>query len=754
MCCISQQKGFLFDIIPPELGTHDETFGFYRKNLVFTECHSQYQLTLKDEYTVKFFIAIAAALLLVACGQDQAPTDVTQEKHQSPSDAAVAQQGVGDAAVAPGKPMQIDRFADVQILSYEVPGFDELSLQEKKLAYFLSQAALAGRDIFYDQNYQHNLRIRKLLSAIVASYEGDRSSTDFTSLLEYAKQVWFANGIHHHYSANKMLPGFTPQALASMVASSDASLLPLDPGQSADELLNLLKNPIFDPATASKKVVLDADIDQLSASAVNFYRNVTSAEATEFYANKLDEDPARPVSWGLNSQLVKIDGELVERTWMVGGMYSPAIERIVHWLEKAATVAENDQQKAWLDKLISYYKSGDLKDYDDYNKAWVADTGSRVDAVNGFTEVYDDPLAYRGSWESVVSIRDLEATQRIAAIADQAQWFEDNAPIQDEHKKKSVVGISAKVITIVMEGGAAAPSTPIGINLPNANWIRKEHGSKSVTLGNIMTAYHNASTASGLSDEFTFGDEAKKRNKEHGELVSLLHTDLHEVIGHASGQINPGVGTPKETLKTYSSTLEEARSDLIALYYIMDPKLIEMGLVPSLEVGKATYDGDIRNGLMLQLRRIKPGDDLEEAHMRNRQLIAAWVYEKGQPDNVIEKVVENEKTYFVVHDYDALRLLYGELLSEIQRIKSEGDYEAASALVETYGVKVDQAIHEEVLRRVAPLNIAAYSGFIHPRYVPVEENGEIVNVKIEYQDDFVRQMLDYEKNYSFLPVVN
>jgi dipeptidyl-peptidase-3 len=703
---------------------------------------------------VKFLTSIAVALLLVACGQDPEPNSTTQQQHQSAPVAAIALEDVGDAKVKPGETAQIDRFADVQILSYEVPGFDELSLQEKKLAYFLSQAALAGRDIFYDQNYQHNLRIRKLLSAIVTSYDGDRSSTDFNNLLEYAKQVWFANGIHHHYSADKMLPGFTPQALAGMVASSDADLLPLDQGQSANELLNLLMEPIFDPATAPKKVVLDADIDQLSASAVNFYRDVTAAEATAFYANKLDEDPARPISWGLNSQLVKMDGELLERVWKVGGMYSPAIEQIVYWLEKAAGVAENDLQKAWLDKLITYYQSGNLKDYDDYNKAWVADTASRVDAVNGFTEVYDDPLAYRGSWESVVSIRDLEATQRIAAIADQAQWFEDNAPILDEHKKKSVVGISAKVITIVMEGGAAAPSTPIGINLPNANWIRKEHGSKSVTLGNIMTAYHNASAASGLSDEFILGDDAKKRNKEHGELASLLHTDLHEVIGHASGQINPGVGTPKETLKTYSSTLEEARSDLIALYFIMDPMLVEMGLVPSLEVGKATYDSDIRNGLMLQLRRIKPDNDLEEAHMRNRQLIAAWVYEKGQPDNVIEKVVENEKTYFVVRDYDALRLLYGELLLEIQRIKSEGDYEAASALVETYGVKVDQAIHEEVLRRVAPLNIAAYSGFIHPRYVPVKENGEIVDVKVEYQDDFVKQMLDYEENYSFLPVEN
>ncbi|MCP4047778.1 MAG: dihydrofolate reductase, partial [Gammaproteobacteria bacterium] len=566
--------------------------------------------------------------------------------------------------------------------------------------------------------------------------------------------VWFANGIHHHYSADKMFPGFSPQALAQMVANSDAKLLPLGPDESVEELLALLQNPIFDPATAAKKIVLDADVDQLSASAVNFYRDVTAAEATAFYANRLDEDPARPVSWGLNSQLVKVDGQLLEKTWRVGGMYGPAIEQIVYWLNKAVTVAENDRQKAWLEKLAIYYQTGDLRDYDDYNIAWVADTDSRVDAVNGFTEVYDDPLAYRGSWESVVSIRDLEATRRISTIAGQAQWFEDNAPILEEHKKQNVVGISAKVITIVMEGGAASPSTPIGINLPNANWIRKEHGSKSVTLGNIMTAYEVASAASGLDAEFIRGEEVKTRAKQYGELASVLNVDLHEVIGHASGQINPGVGTPKETLKTYSSTLEEARSDLVALYYIMDPKLVELGLMPSLDVAKASYDKNIRNGLMIQLRRIKPGDDLEQAHMRNRQLNAAWVYEKGLPDNVIEKVVENGKTYFVINDYDALRVLYGKLLQEIQRIKSEGDYEAASALVETYGVKVDQEIHQEVLERVAPFNIAAYSGFIHPRYRPVEENGEIVDVVIEYQDNFVEQMLDYEKNYSFLPMEN
>ena len=700
---------------------------------------------------MKIVIAATAVLLLAACGRDEAPA-ITADTQQHAQ--AVVTETPADVVTEHEAKSHIDRFADVQILKYKVPGFEELSLQEKKLAYFLSQAALAGRDIFYDQNYQYNLAIRKLLSAIVASYEGDRSSADYIALLEYAKQVWFANGIHHHYSAAKMLPGFSPQALTEMVAQSDQALLPLGPDQTAEELLAQLQAPIFDPATAAKKVVLDADIDQLSASAVNFYRDVTAAEAAEFYANKLNEDPDRPVSWGLNSQLVKVDGELVERTWRVGGMYGPAIEQIVYWLKQAVTVAENDQQKAWLDKLITYYQSGDLKDYDAYNIAWVADTDSRVDAVNGFTEVYDDPLAYRGSWESVVSIRDLEATNRISAIADQAQWFEDHAPISDEHKKANVVGISAKVITIVMEGGAASPTTPIGINLPNANWIRKEHGSKSVTLGNIMSAYEIASSTSGLSDEFIYSEEEKARSKKYGELASLLDVDLHEVIGHASGQINEGVGTPKETLKTYSSTLEEARADLVGLYFIMDPKLIELGLMPSLEVGKASYDRDIRNGLMLQLRRLKPGDDIEEAHMRNRQLIASWVFEKGQPENVIEKIVENGKTYYVINDYDALRGLYGQLLQEIQRIKSEGDYEAASALVETYGVKVDQAIHQEVLKRVAPLNIAEYSGFVHPRYVPVEENGEIIDVLVEYQDDFVGQMLEYDRDYGFLPVEN
>jgi len=686
------------------------------------------------------FIAVSAALLLTACGQEQAPVDAT--------DAA------NDPATTPEFQVHVDRFADIEVLRYEVPGFEELSLQEKKLAYYLSQAALSGRDIIFDQNYEHNLRIRKLLSAVVGTYSGDRNGEDFASLLEYAKRVWYANGIHHHYSTDKMLPDFTPAELAAMVDQSDSSELPLNEGQTVEDLLALLQAPLFDPDTAPKKVSLDPEVDQIVNSATNYYRDVTADEVASFYAAKEDADPERPVSWGLNSQLVKIDGKLVERTWKIGGMYGPAIEKIIYWLEKAAMVAENDLQKAWIDKLIEHYKSGDLKDYDDYNIAWVADTDSRIDAVNGFTEVYGDPLAYRGSWESVVSIRDLVATRRISTIGDNAQWFEDNSPIRDEHKKKNVVGISAKVITVVMEGGDAAHTSLIGINLPNANWIRKEHGSKSVTLGNIMAAFEISSKAGGLHDEFTHTDEEKARNAEYGALAALLDVDMHEVIGHASGQINPGVGTPKETLKSYRSTLEEARADLVALYYIMDPKLIELGLTPSLDVGKVVYDIAIRNGLLMQLRRIKPGDDIEEAHMRNRQIIAGWAYEQGRENNVIEKVEDDGKTYFVIRDYDMLRGLFGELLQEIQRIKSEGDFEAGKALVETYGVKVDQAIHEEVLARVAPLNIAPYKGFIQPRVVAVKENGEIVDVRIEHPEDFVAHMLELDKRYSFLPVNN
>jgi len=689
---------------------------------------------------MKNIITTVALLLLAACGQDQSGVDS--------SDAQT------DAAVAPEFDVHVDRFADVEVLRYEVPGFNELSLKEKKLAYYLSEAALAGNDIIYDQNYRHNLRIRKLLAAIVRSYSGDRSGDSYADLLTYAKRVWWAHGIHHHYSMDKMLPDFTPGELAALVAKTDSSLLPLDEGQTVDELLAMLQAPIFDPDTAPKKVTLDPEVDQVVNSATNFYRDVSADEVAAFYAAKTDADPERPVSWGLNSQLIKVDGEIVEKTWKIGGMYGPAIEQIVYWLEMAATVAENDSQKDWLDKLVKYYRTGDLKDYDNYNIAWVADTDSRLDAVNGFTEVYGDPIGYRGSWESVVSLRDLDATHRISTIGQTAQWFEDNSPIMDEHKKKNVVGISAKVITVIMQGGDASHSSLIGINLPNANWIRKEHGSKSVTLGNMMAAFDIASAASGLSDEFSYTDEEKARNEKYGALASLLDVDMHEVIGHASGQINPGVGTPKETLGSYASALEEARADLVSLYYAMDPKLIELGLMPSLDVGKVTVDEAIRNGLMLQLRRVKPGDDIEEAHMRNRQLIAAWAYEQGREQNVIEKVTDDGKTYFVIRDYEALRALFGKLLREIQRIKSEGDYEAGKSLIETYGVKVDPALHEEVLARAEPYNIAPYKGFVEPRVVAVEENGEIVDVVIEQPEGFVHRMLELEDKYSLLPVEN
>jgi dipeptidyl-peptidase-3 len=689
---------------------------------------------------MKNSIITITILLLTACGQDQAPVDSTSTS--------------ADGAPAPQFEFSVDRFADVEVLRYKIPGFDELSLQEKKLAYFLSEAALAGRDIIYDQNYRHNLRIRKLLAAIVRSYDGDRSSDSYASLLNYAKRVWYAHGIHHHYSMDKMLPDFTPDELAALVAESDSSLLPLDEGQSVEDLLAMLQAPIFDPHTAPKKVTLDPEVDQVINSATNFYRDVSAEEVAAFYAAKVDADPARPVSWGLNSQLAKVDGQVVERTWKIDAMYGPAIERIVHWLEAAAKIAENDLQKDWIDKLVRYYRTGDLKDYDDYNIAWVADVDSLLDAVNGFTEVYNDPIAYRGSWESVVSLRDIVATHRISTIGQNAQWFEDHSPIMDEHKKNNVVGISAKVITVIMQGGDAAHSSLIGINLPNANWIRKEHGSKSVTLGNLMEAFDIAAAASGLSEEFSHTDEEKTRNEKYGALASLLDVDMHEVIGHASGQINPGVGTPKETLGSYASALEEARADLVSLYYAMDPKLMELGLMPSLDVGKVTFDEAINNGLLLQLRRVKLGDDIEEAHMRNRQLIAAWAYEQGLEDKVIEKVTDDGKTYFVIRDYEALRGLFGELLREIQRIKSEGDYEAGKYLVETYGVKVDRELHEEVLARIAPLNIAPYKGFIEPRLVALEKDGEIIDVVIEHPQSFVERMLELEDNYSFLPPDN
>lgn len=649
--------------------------------------------------------------------------------------------------------VQIDQFADVRVLRYRIPGFEELPLEQKKLAYYLYEAALSGRDIIWDQNNRHNLLVRHTLEAIVRTYEGERSGSEWDAFMVYAKRVWFSNGIHHHYSSKKLVPGFSKQYLAELVRGAAPGKLPLATGQTVDDLVKALEPVLFDPNVDPKRVDLDATKDMIAASATNFYGpGVTQADVERFYAKRIDKKDPRPISHGLNSQLAKVDGKLVERVWKVGGMYDPAISEIVRWLQLASGVAENDAQRAALDELVAFYQTGDLRTFDDYSVAWVADTESRVDVVNGFIEVYGDPLGYRGAYESVVSIRDMEASKRIDAISKQAQWFEDQSPLFPIHKKKDVKGISAKVITVVVEAGDASPSTPIGINLPNANWIRATHGSKSVNLGNIVAAYDESSKQSGVLEEFAGSPEEVTRGREHGELADALHTDMHEVIGHASGALEPGVGTPKETLKSYASTLEEARADLVALYYLLDPKLVDIGVMPSLQVGMAAYDDYIRNALLVQLARLELGEELEEAHMRNRQLVAKWVLEKGKAENVIERVERDGETSFVIRDYAKLRGLFGQLLKEVQRIKSKGDYAAGKALVETYGVKVDRALHEQVLQRWEALHIAPYAGFVNPRLVPVMQGEEIVDVKVEYPDSFVMQMLEYGERYARLPV--
>lgn len=659
-----------------------------------------------------------------------------------------------DNTYTPGKEFnyEVDRFADAQVLRYQVHGFDQLSLQQKKLCYYLYEAALSGRDIIYDQNYKYNIVLRKVVEQALLHYEGDRNSKEWKAFEVWAKRMFFSNGIHHHYSMAKFEPGFDQWFWVNMYKGAPKAQWPLEKGEKADNLMVKLSPLIFDKSIAAKRVNQTSGQDLLTTSAMNFYEGVTQTEAEAFYKAKSDAKDAEPISHGLNSKLVKVNGALQERIWKINGMYGEAISKIVYWLEKAVTVAETPEQKKSLELLVKFYKTGDLKVWDAYNIAWVKDTEARVDVVNGFIEVYGDPLGYRASYESVVSIKDLEATKRIGAIAKEAQWFEDNSPILAQHKKKQVTGITAKAITVVVEAGDAAPTTPIGINLPNANWIRQKHGSKSVSLSNIVEAYDVVRAKGNTLKEFAYDQAEIDRAKAHGVLAGYLHTDMHEVIGHASGQISAGVGTPKETLKNYASSLEEGRADLVALYYMLDPKLVEMGVMPSLEVGKAEYDGYIRNGLMLQLNRLELGEDLEEAHMRNRQLVAAWVYEKGKAENVIEKVVRDGKTYFVIRDYDKLRKLFGDLLRELQRVISEGDYKAGQALMETYGVKVDKAIHKEVKERYATLNVAPYMGFIQPKLVPVMKGKDISDVKVVYQKDFIQQHLEFGKNYGFLPV--
>lgn len=647
----------------------------------------------------------------------------------------------------------IREFGDAKVLNYEIPGWDELSMQQKELAYYLYEAALCGRDIIYDQKSKNGLLLRKTIETMYRTYSGADNTEDWKSFEEYCGRFWFSNGNHHHYGNEKFVPACDAAYFAEVIKNSDAAQLPLNEGESVDDFIARISPLVYDMSIEPKVVDQRADIDNVAMSSNNFYEGVTQEEVEEFY-NQFDATGDAP-SWGLNTKLMKNEnGEIVEKVWKVGGMYSAAIEKIVYWLERAITVAENDQQKKSLELLVEYYKTGDLKTFDDYSIAWANDTASRIDVVNGFIEVYLDAIGKKGSFESVLSIKDLEATKRINAIAQEAQWFEDNSPLMDAHKKKEVKGITAKAITAIVESGDAAPTTPIGINLPNADWIRKNHGSKSVSLSNIIHAYNVAKSKGGFLDEFVADEAVKARMKEHGNLASDLHTDMHECIGHASGQINPGVATTDKTLKTYASCLEEARADLVGLYYAMDDKLIELGVMDTKEVGMAGYDSYMMNGLMTQLTRLKLGDKIEEAHMRNRALNAGWAYEKGKKDNVVEFIKKDGKTYVQINDYDKLHDLFGELLREIQRIKSEGDYEAGKNLVETYGVNVDQALHAEVLERYATLDAKPYSGFIQPKLTAVKEGDKITDVKVSYPQSFIGQMLDYGKNYGYLPLNN
>ena len=643
-------------------------------------------------------------------------------------------------------PWILDRFDDIKILRYEVPGFAELPLREKELIYYLAEAAKCGRDIMFDQNFKYNLPVRRTLEVIYENYDGDRTTPEWKALEKYLKKVWFANGIHHHYSNDKFVPEF-PKEYFLAVAES----IPVEKfGDELNALRAVVCEAIFNPELYKTQLNQAEGQDLVATSANNYYEGVTQAEAEDFYRAMADPADPEPVSYGLNSKLVK-DEDGTIRVWKVGGMYSPAIEKIVYWLEKAQGVAQ-EPQKATIAALIDYYKTGNLHDFDRYNILWVRDTVSNVDFVNGFIEDYGDPLGRKASWESLVNFMDKEACRRTEVISENAQWFEDHSPVDSAYRKKVVKGVSAKVITAAMLGGDCYPATPIGINLPNADWIRKEHGSKSVTIDNITYAYAQAAHGDGFLEEFMLRPEDRERIDKYGKLADDLHTDLHECLGHGSGQLAPGVKGGE--LKNYTSTLEEARADLFGLYYLGDPKMVELGLIPSLDVAYAEYARYIMNGMMTQLARIEPGKNVEEAHMRNRKLIAEWCYEQGKPDNVIEWVEQDGKTYVVVNDYTKLRELLGRMLREVQRIKSEGDFEAGKALVEKYAVTVDPKLHAEVLTRYKALDIEPYSGFVNPQYELVEKNGKVVDVKVSYPNDYVKQMLEYSRDYSFLPNLN
>lgn len=643
----------------------------------------------------------------------------------------------------------VEQFADLQILRYRVPGFEQLSLRQKQLIYYLSEAALEGRDILFDQNGKYNLQIRRLLEAVYTHFQGDRTSESFRALEVYLKRVWFSNGIHHHYACDKFVPGFTAAYLEEVIQSLPAEVLPLAEGETCQAMCDKLFPVIFDPAVMPKRVNQADGEDLVQTSAANYYEGVTQQEAEAFYAAQKKADDPEPVMYGMNSRLVKKDGRIYEQVWKVGGMYSAAIEKIIVWLEKAETVAENEAQREVIRLLIEFYRSGDLKVFDAYSIAWLKDTGSQVDFVNGFIESYGDPLGMKASWESIVNFKDMEATHRTETISSNAQWFEDHSPVDARFKKEEVKGVSAKVITAAILAGDLYPSTAIGINLPNSNWIRSVHGSKSVTIGNLTDAYNKAARGNGFREEFVYSDVERELLEKYADITDDLHTDLHECLGHGSGKLLPGVDP--DALKAHGSTIEEARADLFGLYYLPDAKMVELGLVPDAEAYKAEYYSYMMNGLMTQLVRIEPGCTVEEAHMRNRQLIARWALEHGKDEKVVEMVVREGKTYVRINDYAKLRTLFGKLLAEIQRIKSEGDYEAARQLVETYGVQVDPVLHAEVLQRYRSLHLAPYKGFLNPVYIPqTDADGNIVDVQISYSEGYAEQMLRYSRDYSNL----